>query len=207
MAKEQQQQLPDRKELEASIDALQKVQRAQSMAKQLKEKAALAASPAERERLFKEAYEKEIEANGHSKLARRMQSGTWQGLFGGGGIGVGVGMGLGAVLGTLLGGLLTVPTTLVGGLIGSGVGAVHGPWITVGGIQKRFEDASPQEVVDAIEQEQNKSQHSEKPEHINSAGDSLEEQEQLKPRKKPRKIEIRSQQPVAASMQSESKGS
>lgn len=95
MAKHAQPQVPDRKELEETIGALQKVHKAQSMAKELKERAAQAASPAERERLFKEAYAKETEAHGHSKMARRMQSGTWQGLFGGGGIGVGVGMGLG----------------------------------------------------------------------------------------------------------------
>lgn len=95
---------------------------------------------------------------------------------------------------------MTVPTTVLGGLIGSGVGAVHGPWIKVGQIQKRFEDATPKEVVDAIEQEA-------------AQGKMVEEHEQIgephqvqapKPRKKPRKIEIRSQQQVEASMQSES---
>lgn len=90
-----QSQVRNRRELEETIGALQKVQKAHSMATELKEKATQATSPAERERLLSEAFEKETEAHGHSKMARRMQSGTWQGLFGGGGIGVGVGMGLG----------------------------------------------------------------------------------------------------------------
>ncbi|KAI5370505.1 hypothetical protein Slin14017_G013840 [Septoria linicola] len=186
--------VPDRKELEETIGALQKVAKAQNMAKELKEKAAKAASPAERERLFKEAYEKEVEANGHSKMAQRMQSGTWQGLFGGGGIGVGVGMGLGAVLGTLLGGLLSVPTTALGGLIGSGVGAVHGPWIQVGDIQKRFEDASPSEVITALEQEQKTGNGKLVEEQLTAEQieDKLSQSDAPKEKKKPRKIEIRS---------------
>ncbi|KAF2214673.1 hypothetical protein CERZMDRAFT_95065 [Cercospora zeae-maydis SCOH1-5] len=189
---------PDRKELEETIGALQKVAKAQNMAKELKEKAAKAASPAERERLFKEAYEKEVEANGHSKMARRMQSGTWQGLFGGAGIGAGVSLGLGALVGTLVGGLLSIPTTALGGLIGAGTGAAHGPWIKVGDIQKRFEDASPAEVVDALEEEQRAG--AEIPMERQSAkqqdNQRLDEVDAPKQRRKPRKLEIRSQKDI-----------
>ncbi|KAM3418810.1 hypothetical protein BST61_g4778 [Cercospora zeina] len=186
---------PDRKELEETIDSLQKFAKAQNMARELKEKAAKAASPAERERLFKEAYEKEVEANGHSKMARRMQSGTWQGLFGGAGIGAGVSMGLGALVGTLVGGLLSIPTTALGGLIGAGTGAAHGPWIKVGDVQKRFEDATPGEVVDALEEEQRAGAESPMERHSPTQQDvqRLEEVDAPKQRRKPRKLEIRSQ--------------
>lgn len=193
--------LPDRKELEETIGALQSVHKAQGMARELKAKASKASSPAERERLFKEAYAKEVEAHGHSKVARRMQSGTWQGLFGGGGIGAGVGMGLGAVLGTLLGGLLSIPTIALGGLVGSGVGAVHGPWIKVGDIQKRFEDATPKEVVDALEEERRGGQGGPSGEETVGKGQQdggTESAEHTRndalpiERRKPRKIEIRS---------------
>jgi predicted ATPase len=89
---------PDaRNELEATISALQKLHKAQSQARELRQEAAAAAatSPAAHDRLLEAAREKEVEARGYGKMVRRMQSGTWQGLFGGGGIGVGVGMGLG----------------------------------------------------------------------------------------------------------------
>ncbi|PPJ56404.1 hypothetical protein CBER1_00690 [Cercospora berteroae] len=195
MSQEDQSKPPSRKELEETIGALQNVAKAQNMAKELKEKAAKASSPAERERLFKEAYEKEVEANGHSKMARRMQSGTWQGLFGGGGIGAGVGMGLGTVLGLLVGGILSIPTTAIGGLVGASTGAIHGPWIKVGDVQKRFEDATPAEVADALEEEQRTGAAPPTKEQSTTQQHEqrLDEAEAPKERKKPRKIEIRSQ--------------
>lgn len=214
MSQEDQSKPPSRKELEETIGALQNVAKAQNMAKELKEKAAKASSPAERERLFKEAYEKEVEANGHSKMARRMQSGTWQGLFGGGGIGAGVGMGLGTVLGLLVGGILSIPTTaigtqtaglqilflltfpcFIGGLVGASTGAIHGPWIKVGDVQKRFEDATPAEVADALEEEQRTgaAPPTEEQSTTQQHEQRLDEVDAPKERKKPRKIEIRSQ--------------
>ncbi|CAK1356250.1 hypothetical protein CB0940_00124 [Cercospora beticola] len=195
MSQEDQSKPPSRKELEETIGALQNVAKAQNMAKELKEKAAKASSPAERERLFKEAYEKEVEANGHSKMARRMQSGTWQGLFGGGGIGAGVGMGLGTVLGLLVGGILSIPTTAIGGLVGASTGAIHGPWIKVGDVQKRFEDATPAEVADALEEEQRTgaAPPTEEQSTTQQHEQRLDEVDAPKERKKPRKIEIRSQ--------------
>lgn len=167
-----------------TVSGLQRIAKLQNTARDLKERASKAADPKERERLFKEAYDKEIEANGHSKWAKRLESGAWQGLFGGSGIGGGVGMGLGAIVGTLVGGIGTLITLPLGGLIGAGVGAAHGPWIKVGDQMKRWEDASPEQVLKALEQEQN-------------AGppppSELQEKTMENPRKKPRKLEIRSQ--------------
>ncbi|EME87752.1 uncharacterized protein MYCFIDRAFT_169514 [Pseudocercospora fijiensis CIRAD86] len=182
---------PTREELLETISAMQKMSQLQETAQRLKDKAAAVSNPNERERLLKEAYEKEVEANGHSRMARRMQSGTWQGLFGGGGIGAGVGMGLGAVLGTLVGGVASVATVPLGALTGAGVGAWHGPWIKVGNIQKRFEDASPEEVVSALEQEKKQQAPGSSAQHDDGqAGPTNGVPAQ---KKKPRKLELRSQ--------------
>ncbi|KXT03933.1 hypothetical protein AC578_9232 [Pseudocercospora eumusae] len=172
---------PTRAELLETISAMQQMSKLQETAQRLKDKAASVSNAQERERLFKEAYDKEVEAHGHSKMARRMQSGTWQGLFGGGGVGAGIGMGIGALLGTIVGGAASVATVPLGALTGAGVGAWHGPWIKVGNIQKRFEDASPEEVVSALEQEK-------QPESQGEPGNGVPAQ-----KKKPRKLEIRSQ--------------
>jgi hypothetical protein len=96
-----------------------------------------------------------MEANGLSKLAQRMQSGPWQGFAGGAGIGGAVSLGLGTVVGTLVGGVLSVPMVGLGALVGTGVGAVHGPFIKIGGKEKSLDEANAEDVVDALEQEQN----------------------------------------------------
>src|SRR6201999_2608160 len=125
--------MPSRDEMLKTIESLQMAQKAQSKANSLKAKAMAMTSSTQREKLLKEAFDKEIEANGHSKMAKRMQSGTWQGLGFGGGIGAASGLGLGAGVGTVLGAILAVPTTGLGLLVGSGVGAIHGPWVKLGG--------------------------------------------------------------------------
>ena len=86
--------------------------------------------------MMQEAYSKELEANGNSKRARILSSGTFQGAAGGAGIGTAVGMGLGTITGTLVGTVATIPGVLVGGLIGAGTGVIHGPWIKLGGKDK-----------------------------------------------------------------------
>lgn len=185
---------PSREELLSNISAMQKLAKAQSTARDLKERAKKVANPQERERMFREAHDKEIEANGYSKWARRMESGTWQGMFGGGGIGAGVGVGLGTVVGTVVGSVGSLVTLPLGGLVGAGVGAWHGPWIKVGDQQKRFEDATPEEVAAALEEGRNAAQE---PSIDNRTGHSptVRDQDTAAPvqRKKPRKIEIRSQ--------------
>lgn len=194
--------MPDRQQLIDHISRLQTIQKAQSAASSLRQQAETIADPTERERLLKEAYNKEVEARGLSKLAKRMQSGTWQGMAGGAGIGGVLSVGLGGVVGTLVGGILAVPSVGLGALIGSGVGALHGPFIKLGnGKEKKFEDASPEEVVDAIGREQQEAQ--EKGEAVStqpsveagplSGSDQNLSPVQVQERRRPRKIQIRSQ--------------
>lgn len=139
--------MQNRSRLEKSISVAQKVLEAQKSAASLKERAYNAVNPKERVRLLQEAYHKEVEAHGQSKLAKRLQSGVWQGGTAGGGIGAGIAMGLGAVTGTLVSGLVSVPTVLLGGLVGAGVGGIHGPWFTFGGGgNKKDKQTSDEEV-------------------------------------------------------------
>ncbi|KAF2274948.1 uncharacterized protein EI97DRAFT_360920, partial [Westerdykella ornata] len=95
----------------------------------LRETASNIADPRKREKLLRDAYDKEVEAHGASKKARMLASGAFQGGVGGAGIGTAVGAGVGTVVGTLVGGVTAIPTTGLGALVGSGVGAIHGPWI------------------------------------------------------------------------------
>lgn len=183
---------PDRQQMLDAVKASQKIAKTKEYAQGLRDKAAKARDPKERERFIREAYAKEVEANGEqSKLARRLQSGTWQGMFGGGGIGLGTGLGLGAVVGTLVGTIVSVPTTALGTLIGAGVGAIHGPWITIGGKKKKWTEASPEEVVDYYQAQDGKSEGVQQQAGMptESAGDLP-----IVPpvKKKPRKLEVRS---------------
>lgn len=123
---------PNQNNLEKAIAIAKRVANAQKTAANLRERATKAVNPKERFRLLQEAYNKEVEAVGQSKLAKRLGSGVWQGGTAGGGIGAGIAMGLGAVTGTLVTGLVSIPTVLLGGLVGAGVGGLHGPWIKLG---------------------------------------------------------------------------
>lgn len=190
-------EMPSREEMLKTIESLQKAQKAQSSANDLKSKAMGMLNSKKRENMLKEAFDKEMEAHGHSKMARRLQSGTWQGLGFGGGIGAATGLGLGAGVGTVLGAVAAVPTTGIGMLVGSGVGAIRGPWIKLGGKEEKFEDADPEKVVDALEEEQRNYQQNnktqlEQPASESGAAGSKQDGEQ-KPRRKPPKLEIRSQ--------------
>ncbi|KIW68441.1 hypothetical protein PV04_04387 [Phialophora macrospora] len=204
--------MPSREEMLKTIESLQKAQKAQSTANSLKQKAMAMTSKTQREKLLKEAFDKEMEANGHSKMAKRMQSGTWQGFGFGGGIGAASGLGLGMGVGTVLGGILSVPTTGLGMLVGTGVGAIHGPWVKLGGgkdgqvEEVPFEDADPGKVVDALEAERQarleqgtapSEAASDSPQSKNGAG---------KPRRKPPKLEIRSKKSAEASQNQDTTG-
>ncbi|KIW28754.1 uncharacterized protein PV07_04628 [Cladophialophora immunda] len=198
-----------RDEMVKTIESLQKAQKAQSTANDLKSRAMALTDSKQREKLLKEAFDKEVEAHGHSKMARRMQSGTWQGFGFGGGIGAATGLGIGAGVGTVLGAIAAVPTTGLGMLIGSGVGAIHGPWIKLGEKEEKFEDADPEKVVEALEQEVNQKNMSE----VNQAAASTaasdsgreESKEKIeeKPRRKPPKLEIRSKHSTQSDQQSQ----
>lgn len=196
--------MPDREQMMKVIETAQAAQKAQSAADVLKSKANDIRDPAKRDQLLQEAFEKEVEANGHSKMAKRLQSGTWQGMGFGGGIGAATGLGLGAGIGTVLGAITAIPFTGLGMLAGSATGAIHGPWVKLGGKEQKFEDADPEEVVDALEQEQN-TQIQGKPEQPPTAapeqvpaggGNNNADQ---KPRRKPKKLEVRSQQKQGSS--------
>ncbi|KAF1826561.1 uncharacterized protein K489DRAFT_119308 [Dissoconium aciculare CBS 342.82] len=145
----------DRRHAIEYVKNLQAIKKAKDAAQSLREKASTITNAEERNRVLSDAYAKEMEANGLSKLAQRMQSGPWQGFAGGAGIGGAVSLGLGTVVGTLVGGVLSVPMVGLGALVGTGVGAVHGPFIKIGGKEKSWDEANAEDVVDALEQEQN----------------------------------------------------
>ncbi|KAJ6198257.1 hypothetical protein J3E72DRAFT_430800 [Bipolaris maydis] len=105
---------------------------AQKKAKELKDAAAAAGDPEEREKLTAEATNAEIEAESFGKTAKYLRSGAFQGMAMGTGLGVAPGATLGAISGTLVGG---ISSTLLGGLgagIGGVTGAIHGPFVNMG---------------------------------------------------------------------------
>lgn len=112
-----------------AVEAAKAAKRLQDTADSLRRQASLIRDPAERERLVRAAYETEVQAHGQSRKACAMASGWGQGAVAGAGVASAVGMGLGNLVGVLLSGVTAVP----GVLVGSGVGAVHGPWFSLGG--------------------------------------------------------------------------
>lgn len=104
---------------------------AQKKAKELKQAAAGAGDPDERQKLTEQAVDAQIEAESFGKTAKYMRSGTFQGMAMGAGVGGGTGIGLGTLTGTLVGG---VSSTLIGGLgggVGALTGALHGPFFSL----------------------------------------------------------------------------
>ncbi|KIX99127.1 uncharacterized protein Z520_04703 [Fonsecaea multimorphosa CBS 102226] len=198
--------MPSREEMVKTIESLQKAQKAQSTANDLKSRAMALTDSKQREKMLKEAFDKEVEAHGHSKMARRLQSGTWQGFGFGGGIGAATGLGIGAGVGTVLGAIAAVPTTGLGLLIGSGVGAIHGPWVKLGGKEEKFEDADPEKVAEALEQEVSQQKRSEVEQAAIATASETErsgekDNAEEKPRRKPPKLEIRSKQSTESDQQ------
>ncbi|KAK3626118.1 hypothetical protein LTR56_020025 [Elasticomyces elasticus] len=154
---------PDTPEKEQLMQALAAHENANGLlqrALSLKDTAMKAMNPQERQRMMQEAYDKEVEANGQSKWARRLQSGPWQGGAGGAGIGAGVGAGLGTVIGTVVGGVAALPTTAVGGLVGMGVGGITGPFVKLNqdkakavAEREKAKGKSDKEIVEAVKKE------------------------------------------------------
>lgn len=140
-------QLPEEERLMQAAQAAEGAASAQGMVDSLKSKAALLTDPKKREKVLLEAFDREVEARGLSKKARVLKSGTFQGAAGGAGIGAATGVGLGTVVGTLVGTVASVPTTALGGLVGAGTGAIHGPWIKLGGGSKKEGDAKEERTV------------------------------------------------------------
>jgi hypothetical protein len=173
----------DRQHAVEYVTNLQAIKKAKDSAAALREQASKITDAKERKRILNDAYNKEIEANGLSKVVQRMQSGSWQGLFAGAGIGGAISAGIGTLVGTLVGGVLSIPTIGLGALVGTGVGAVHGPFIKIGGEEKSWEEADPEDVVQVLEQEQKYNA-----ERSNGRKDSSGTPR----RKTPRKLEVRS---------------
>ena len=123
---------PDEAKLKQSVAAARKAYEAQSTAAILKDRAKQALNPKEQFKLLQQAYDKEMESFGQSKMAKRLQSGAWQGGAAGGGIGTAVALGVGGVVGTLISGIVAVPTAGLGILTGAAVGSVHGSWLNLG---------------------------------------------------------------------------
>ena len=204
--------LSEDERLKMAQQASQAASSAMSMVESLKSKAALLTDPKERERVLSEAYDREVDAKGLTKKARILKSGTFQGALGGAGIGVASGMGLGTVLGAVVGTVVSVPTTAVGGLVGAGTGAFHGPWIKFGGEKgKEGENEEklvqvPQQAIDsgAVQVDDKSGQVKvNDPEALKEAA-SGRAAEQKSPtgapseRKKPKKLEIRSNKQAVA---------
>ena len=207
--------LPDDERLSQAAEAAKAAGLSQSMADSLKEKAAAMTDPKKREQMIREAYDKEMSAVGNSKKARILKSGTFQGAAGGAGIGAATGVGLGTVVGTIVGTAATIPTTAVGALVGGGVGVFHGPWFKLNGGKGKGEEENkvPTEAIEsgavsvngdtgevkvqdkeALKQATEKAKQKEQETAKAGAPTSKEGKE----RKKPKKIEVRSNKNAAA---------
>ncbi|KPI42099.1 uncharacterized protein AB675_5335 [Cyphellophora attinorum] len=99
---------------------------AKKKAQQLLQAAAGAGDSKERQKLLKQALDKEVESESFGKLAKWLNSGALQGFAAGSLPGVG----LGTLTGTLVGGV----TSLITGGLGAGVGYLKGPAYSVGGV-------------------------------------------------------------------------
>lgn len=204
-------QLSEDERLKQAAQVAKAADSAQRMVDSLKSKAALLTDPKERERVLSEMYDREIEAKGLSKKARILKSGTFQGAAGGAGIGAATGVGVGTLVGTLVGTVASVPTTALGGLVGAGTGAIHGPWIRLGGGKEKEGGAEekveqvPQEAIDSgampVDDKTVKDPEALKGASSATAGQVSAEQKRATgdtgERKKPRKLEIRSNKKTA----------
>ncbi|KAK4555539.1 hypothetical protein LTR86_007292 [Recurvomyces mirabilis] len=210
---------PQADQLMQALAAQQQANGLLQKALSLKDMALKCLNPVERQRLIQEAYDKELQANGQSKWAKRLTSGPWQGGMGGAGIGGGVGMGIGTVVGTLVGSVAALPTTAIGGLVGVGVGGIHGPFVKLNqqkakevAEKMKKEGKSEEEIAEAIKAEAGEgladgamadangdegghpdtgSTHTGSSRQ-HSGGKSAAAHDPNQPRKKPRKLEVRS---------------
>jgi hypothetical protein len=134
--------VPDKEVRKESSKAANQAISAQRKAKELKQAAAGAGDPDERQKLMEQAIDAQVQAESFGKTAKYMRSGTFQGLAVGTGLGVAPGATLGALTGTLVGGVTSTITGGLGGGIGAAAGAMHGPIWNIGevagkGIQVR----------------------------------------------------------------------
>ena len=97
-----------------------------------REAANAAGDPNAREEILAKAINKEIEAESFGKAAKYTQSGAFQGLAAGAGLGVQPGVTIGKITGAIVGGTVSTVTGLLGGGIGSVYGAMNGPMWNLG---------------------------------------------------------------------------
>ncbi|PVI00428.1 hypothetical protein DM02DRAFT_614312, partial [Periconia macrospinosa] len=127
-----QQPIPDREiKQNAGVSASMALQAAQK-AWDLRQAANAAGDPDAREKILAKAINKEIEAESFGKAAKYTQSGAFQGLAAGAGLGVQPGVTLGKLTGAIVGGTVSTVTGLLGGGIGSVYGAMNGPFWDLG---------------------------------------------------------------------------
>lgn len=124
--------IPDEEVHQESSKAANQALAAQKKAKELKNAAAGARDPDERQKLMEQAIDAQIEAESFGKTAKYLRSGAFQGLAIGAGIGAAPGASLGALTGTLVGGVASTITGGLGGGIGAAAGALHGPFWNLG---------------------------------------------------------------------------
>lgn len=127
-----QQPIPDHEiKQNAGVSASMALQAAQK-AWDLRQAANAAGDPDAREEILAKAINKEIEAESFGKAAKYTQSGAFQGLAAGAGLGVQPGVTLGKITGAIVGGTVSTITGLLGGGIGSVYGAMNGPMWDLG---------------------------------------------------------------------------
>ncbi|KAL5413277.1 hypothetical protein PMIN03_003874 [Paraphaeosphaeria minitans] len=199
------QDLSNEDRLNAAASAAEQAIAAQGMANKLRETAATFTDPKKREKMLTDAYNKEMEAHGNSKKARLLQSGAFQGSVGGAGIGGAVSAGVGTLVGTVVGTVTAIPVTGLGALAGAGVGAIHGPWIKLGNMVKSKNDNNDQKEVEVSPDDEDVVPN---PEMLRQRADALAAERAEKgpdsgsaakgedvpksPKKKPRKLKVRS---------------
>ncbi|KAK7185857.1 hypothetical protein DPSP01_004237 [Paraphaeosphaeria sporulosa] len=195
--------LSDEDRLKEAASAAEQAIAAQGMANKLRETAATFTDPKKREKMLTDAYNKEMEAHGNSKKARLLQSGAFQGSIGGAGIGGAVSAGVGTLVGTVVGTVTAIPVTGLGALAGAGVGAIHGPWIKLGNMAKGKKDDGEQKEVEVSPDDEDVVPN---PEVLRQRADALAadrakqgadsgsttKENGQPPKKKPRKLEVRS---------------
>ncbi|KAI9708377.1 MAG: hypothetical protein M1820_004081 [Bogoriella megaspora] len=121
------------KQLGGAIETAKAARLTDEQAKDARKRAEEAVDPEDRKKIEEEARKLEKTARSQLRVARRLESGAWQGAGAGIGIGAATGLGLGTVVGAILGGVTAIPTSALGGLVGAGTGAIHGPWVKLGG--------------------------------------------------------------------------
>lgn len=135
-----------------------------------------------------------MDAYTSSKTAKRLQSGTLQGLIAGTGVGVGIGAGLGTVTGAIVGGVSSVAVGGLGAAIGSGVGAIHGPFVKMPTSEQaaRAVDNARQKGESRLAGVVESGRQATGAVGASSQFTASASDQSPKPKKKPRKLEVRS---------------